>query len=338
VARYIDTDVLVIGGGGAAGRAALEASLGGARVAMVMKGRFGKCGATAYKIAEMAGYNFADGSPDPEDSPAEHLKDILAAAAGTCDERLAAILAEEAPRTIRDLEAWGVPLVKDGDRYLAVVGCFASRPRMHVVPGHAEPILAALVEQLRARDVAIYEDTLITVPSGTGIDNAKATFRVEWPTPVSDYDMKVYKADAAGNATGDPVAVSGNGATSGVLGYEEAAVLDPRNERFVLVGNTTGAPAGCWLCRSLPNIAFRIPYRHLPWGHSGCCCKCGCCFCRAPRLQRRGLRCRCCASSCLGPQRRTQAPTHTALNPCRPPFALPTLQCHCTTPPCSTSS
>ena len=34
--------------------------------------------------------------------------------------------------------------------------------------------------------------------------------------------MKVYKANAAGNATGDPVATSGNGATSGVLGYEEA--------------------------------------------------------------------------------------------------------------------
>ena len=39
--------------------------------------------------------------------------------------------------------------------------------------------------------------------------------------------MKVYRADAAGKATGDPVATSGNGATSGVLGYEEAAVLDP---------------------------------------------------------------------------------------------------------------
>jgi Zinc carboxypeptidase len=33
-----------------------------------------------------------------------------------------------------------------------------------------------------------YEDHLITVPSGTGIDNAKATFRIECPTPVSDYD------------------------------------------------------------------------------------------------------------------------------------------------------
>jgi len=82
-----------------------------------------------------------------------------------------------------------------------------------------------------------YEDTLIKVPSGTGIDNAKATFRVEWPTPVSDYDMKVYKADAAGNATGEPVAVSGNGVTGGVLGYEEAAVIDPAGSYVVRVIN-----------------------------------------------------------------------------------------------------
>jgi Zinc carboxypeptidase len=85
-----------------------------------------------------------------------------------------------------------------------------------------------------------YEDHLITVPSGTGIDNAKATFRVEWPTPVSDYDMKVYKADASGNATGDPVATSGNGATSGVLGYEEASVLDPVGSYVVRVINYAG--------------------------------------------------------------------------------------------------
>jgi zinc carboxypeptidase len=85
-----------------------------------------------------------------------------------------------------------------------------------------------------------YEDHLIKVPSGTGIDNAKATFRVEWPTPVSDYDMKVYKADAAGKATGDPVATSGNGATSGVLGYEEASILDPAGSYVVRVINYAG--------------------------------------------------------------------------------------------------
>ena len=52
--------------------------------------------------------------------------------------------------------------------------------------------------------------------------------------------MKVYRADAAGKATGDPVATSGNGATSGVLGYEEAAVLDPVGSYVVRVINYAG--------------------------------------------------------------------------------------------------
>ncbi|MGE5618176.1 MAG: FAD-binding protein, partial [Sphingomonadaceae bacterium] len=43
--KVLDADVLVIGGGGAAARAALEARQRGATVAMVMKGQFGKCGA-----------------------------------------------------------------------------------------------------------------------------------------------------------------------------------------------------------------------------------------------------------------------------------------------------
>lgn len=71
--HVIDTDVLIIGGGGAAARAALEARRQGAAVTMVMKGTFGRCGTTAYRVAEIAGYNAADGLVDPEDSPKEHL-------------------------------------------------------------------------------------------------------------------------------------------------------------------------------------------------------------------------------------------------------------------------
>jgi hypothetical protein len=89
------------------------------------------------------------------------------------------------------------------------------------------------------------EDHLITVPSGAGIDNAKATFRIEF-APVSDWDMKIYRADANGNATGDAVAVSGHGLTDGELGYEEASVLDPvgsyvvRVQNYAAVGTFTG--------------------------------------------------------------------------------------------------
>jgi hypothetical protein len=84
-----------------------------------------------------------------------------------------------------------------------------------------------------------YEDHLITVPSGTGIDNAKAIFRIEF-APLSDYDMKVFAADASGNATGDALVSSGHGATDGELGYEQAELLDPVGSYVVRVQNYAG--------------------------------------------------------------------------------------------------
>jgi fumarate reductase (CoM/CoB) subunit A len=158
----VSADVLVIGGGGMAGRAAIEASRQGARVAMVMKGEFGKSGTSAAKVAEAAGYNVADGLVDPADCPEEHYKDILVAAAGTCDERLARIVAEAAPETLRELERMGVPFHMDGNHYLEVTGCFATRPRMHIIPGHAEPIVAAQRKEILGMGVPIYEHTMIT--------------------------------------------------------------------------------------------------------------------------------------------------------------------------------
>ncbi len=84
-----------------------------------------------------------------------------------------------------------------------------------------------------------YEDHLITVPSGTGIDNAKAIFRIEF-APTSDYDMRIFAADASGNATGEPLVSSGHGATDGELGYEQAEVLDPAGSYVVRVQNYAG--------------------------------------------------------------------------------------------------
>jgi Zinc carboxypeptidase len=68
-----------------------------------------------------------------------------------------------------------------------------------------------------------YEDHVITVPAGEGIDNARATIRVEWPTPVSDYDMKVYR-------DGVEVGSSGQGTTS----FEQVTLGDPAPGEYVV--------------------------------------------------------------------------------------------------------
>ena len=155
-------DVIVVGGGGAACRAAIAAADSGTRVAIVVKGRLGKCGATAYKVAEMGGFTVADGQVDPEDSPEKHYDDIMAAAQGMADPQLAQIVAEEAPLALKSLEAWGVPFERDGERYLEFLSCFSTRPRTHVIKGHGEPIIRALIREIEKRKIPVYEDSLVT--------------------------------------------------------------------------------------------------------------------------------------------------------------------------------
>lgn len=159
----IKSDVLIIGGGAAAGRAALEAHDNGAAVAMVMKGFYGTSGASAYKIAEILGYNVADGEVDPSDSADVHYDDIMRAAAGMADPQLARIVAEDALDSLRELEALNVPFHKAEDgNYFEVLGCFATKPRMHLIPGHAEPIVHAQKQEIQKRGIPVYEWTVIT--------------------------------------------------------------------------------------------------------------------------------------------------------------------------------
>jgi succinate dehydrogenase/fumarate reductase flavoprotein subunit len=163
IATY-EHDVLVLGSGGAGCRAAFEADLAGARVALVTKGLLGRSGTTAFKVADTAGYNAADGVVDPSDNPQRHFEDIMAAGLGMAYEDLAWILAAEAPATLSYLENLGVKMEKDPDtgQYIEVKGCFASRPRMHLLRGHGEPIIKAMVPMIRSTPVQVFERTIIS--------------------------------------------------------------------------------------------------------------------------------------------------------------------------------
>lgn len=164
MSEKVTTDVLVIGCGGAGCRAALEARQAGAEVAMVTKGGFGKSGTTAYRVADTAGFNLADGLIDGEDSPQEHYKDIMEAALGMAYEGLARTLIAESLSTGEYLKKMGVHFEIDPQtgNYIEVRGCFASRPRMHILKGHGEPIIRALGKAVRDSVIKIYEYIMIT--------------------------------------------------------------------------------------------------------------------------------------------------------------------------------
>lgn len=154
-------DVLVIGFGSAGLRAALEAARAGAEVLVIGKDRLEQGGASGYGASEVAGFNVGDGAADPEDNPDEHYRDITEAAQGMADPVLARILAEEAPLVYEELRAFGVPFKEEKGRPVAIAGCFATRPRMHIIPGHGEPILLALRRELSRYPVKFLEEHLV---------------------------------------------------------------------------------------------------------------------------------------------------------------------------------
>lgn len=152
----INTDTLIIGSGGAGCRAALEAYEHGAEVTIVTKGVFGRSGTTAFRVADTAGYNMADGIVDPNDNREVHFRDIMKAALGMAYEELAWTLAKEAPGTGPYLENLGVCFETDlaSGQYIEVTGCFASRPRMHLLKDHGERIIRAFIPEIRKRGIS----------------------------------------------------------------------------------------------------------------------------------------------------------------------------------------
>ena len=103
-ATHMETDVLVVGSGGAGMYAAIAAARGGARVLLLDKSLVGRGGATIMAQMTVA---VAIGEQAP-DHWTRHHADTLAAGRGLCDEELAALLCREGPDRIREMDDWGV--------------------------------------------------------------------------------------------------------------------------------------------------------------------------------------------------------------------------------------
>ena len=108
---HAETDVLIVGSGGAGMYAAIAAARAGASVMLADRSLIGRGGATVMAQMTVAA---ALGSETP-DRWSHHFDDTLAAGRGLCDERLARLLCEQGPECIREMDAWGVGWArKDG--------------------------------------------------------------------------------------------------------------------------------------------------------------------------------------------------------------------------------
>lgn len=98
------TDILIIGGGGAGARAAIEAKKNNADVLIVVKGLFGRSGCTV--MAE-GGYNAALGSLDKEDNTDFHFEDTINGGRHLNNQKLVRTLVDDSSKRLQDLEKYG---------------------------------------------------------------------------------------------------------------------------------------------------------------------------------------------------------------------------------------
>jgi succinate dehydrogenase/fumarate reductase flavoprotein subunit len=117
-----DTDVLIIGGGAAGTMAAFEAAEAGVRVIQATKARATNGAVTVAR----GGFAAALG---PDDSPEQHLADILEHGGELIDPELTRVWVHEILDVVRDLEAWGAGFVRND----------AGELDLKQFPNHARP-------------------------------------------------------------------------------------------------------------------------------------------------------------------------------------------------------
>jgi L-aspartate oxidase len=166
----IFTDCLVIGGGVAGLRAALEIAEapGEGRVLVVTKG----------ELLESNSY-YAQGGiaaviDEKADSPELHAADTLATGCGISDPAVVEMVVREGPQRIRELLAWGTPFDRDGERLaLTREGGHSARRILHA-SGDAtgREITQILAAQARVHPKITLRERTFTIDLLTAADGA----------------------------------------------------------------------------------------------------------------------------------------------------------------------
>ena len=153
-------DVLIIGGGSAGLRAAIEAHDAGANVLIISKSRKGD----PHTVLARGGINAALGTMDPEDNWMIHAADTLREGEFLADYERVEVLCKNAPDAVNELVNWGARFhrEKDGRLTQRFFGAHTYRRTVFYEDWTGQEIIRVLIEQVSQRKIEIVDDVYIT--------------------------------------------------------------------------------------------------------------------------------------------------------------------------------
>lgn len=160
--KTIETDVLVIGGGGAGFRAAIEAREKECNVLMISKGPLARCGATP-----MAGADYTlDGKSmskiegltgDPNDSAEKVFNDIVTQGCYLNNQKLVEQYIKRAPQCLKELMDWGLKVKLSDERMIFTTGT----GMMNVLLRKAKSVGVDLLEDVAVLELLTHENSVV---------------------------------------------------------------------------------------------------------------------------------------------------------------------------------
>jgi succinate dehydrogenase flavoprotein subunit len=164
-------DVLIIGGGSAGLRAAIEAHDTGANVLLISKSRKGD----PHTVLARGGINAALGTIDPEDDWMIHAVDTLREGEFLADYEKVEVLCKRAPEAINELVSWGARFHREEDGRLTqrFFGAHTYRRTVFYEDWTGQEIVRVLLDQVSQRKIKVIDDIYITKLLKSGIAHDK---------------------------------------------------------------------------------------------------------------------------------------------------------------------
>ena len=153
-------EVLIIGGGSAGLRAAIEAHDAGARVLVISKSRKGD----PHTVLARGGINAALGTMDPQDNWTIHAADTLREGEFLAEYERVELLCKNAPAAVNELANWGARFhrEKDGRLTQRFFGAHTYRRTVFYEDRTGEEIIRVLMYQVSQRKIEIIDNVFIT--------------------------------------------------------------------------------------------------------------------------------------------------------------------------------